>query len=144
MYAEKKQLNVAGVFGLFEQAISHSLKYPKIRLQTADQKPVVLNRAGIKSKYNGQIMVTDGGPFGANLYFGRIDTLGMFHTTDSASPNVLSLVEKLAQSPVETAKEYGKLTGNCCFCDSKLTDARSTANGYGPICAKHFNLPWDI
>ena len=145
MYAEKKQVNVAGISGLFEQAISNRLKYPKIRLQ-AGSVPVVLHRAGDKSKYNGQVMVTNGAGFNdpSNRFFGRIDTLGTFHTTDSATPDVLSIVEKLAENPVETAKDYGKLTGHCCFCDSPLKDARSTANGYGPVCAKHFNLPWDI
>lgn len=32
---------------------------------------------------------------------------------------------------------------NASAMDEEL-QARSTANGYGPVCAKHFNLPWDI
>src|SRR2546422_946053 len=66
-------LNVSGVFALFETAISNSLKYPKIRLQTSNGQNVVLSRAGDKSRYNGQIQITDGRPYGANTYFGRID-----------------------------------------------------------------------
>src|SRR5579863_9662777 len=71
----------AGVFSLFEQAINSKLKYPAIRLQTPDGQAVCLKRAGDKSKYTGQIMVTDGGPYGANVYFGRIDQTGTFHVS---------------------------------------------------------------
>ena len=142
MYVNTLQVNTVGVFALFEQAIAHTLKYPKIRLQTPDKMPVVLSRAGDRSKYTGQIMVTDGGPYGANKYFGRIDAQGIFHTTDSASQAVSDLLVRLAENPVEVASEYGRLTGNCCFCGLRLTDARSTAVGYGAICASHYGLPW--
>lgn len=142
-YTEEKQLNAAGVFGLFEHAITHSLKYPKIRLRLTDGEPVVLSRAGAKSKYTGQVMVTDGGSFGANRYYGRIDAQGIFHATDSAKPPVFDLLARLGSNPVEVAKEHGRLTGQCCFCGLPLKDARSTANGYGPICAKHYGLMWD-
>jgi hypothetical protein len=141
-YTVNQILNARGTFALFEQAIAHALKYPKIRLQTADGRPVVLSRAGSKSKYPGQIMVTDGGPFGANLYFGRIDSEGIFHATNSASAPVFALLERLSVNPVETASEYGRLTGNCCFCQLPLKDARSTSVGYGPVCAEHFGLEW--
>jgi hypothetical protein len=142
-YVGHAQLDARGVYALFEQAISHKLKWPKIRLQTPFGLPVVLARAGERSKYFGQIMVTDGGPFAANRYFGRIDSHGLFHATDSATREVFVVLLKLATSPVETAREYGMLTGNCCFCNLKLTDARSTANGYGPVCAEHYGLQWE-
>ena len=141
-YVVNQILAVDGVFALFEQAIAHRLQYPKIRLQTRELKPVVLARAGERSKYTGQIMVTDGQPFGQNQYFGRIDKDGIFHATDSASVPVFELLERLSTRPVDTASEYGRLTGNCCFCQLALKDARSTAVGYGPVCADHFGLPW--
>lgn len=143
-YVGHVQLNMHGVFGLFEQAISHKLKYPKIRLQTPDNSPVVLSRAGAKSKYFGQIMVTDGGPFGSNRYYGRIDSNGLFFATDSANSAITSLLFRLSQNPADVASEYGRLTGNCCFCSLSLKDARSTAVGYGPVCAEHFGLEWGI
>jgi hypothetical protein len=49
---------------------------------------------------------------------------------------------ELAQHPAETAAKNGKLTGNCCFCTSALTDKRSTEVGYGPTCAANYGLPW--
>jgi hypothetical protein len=130
-----------GVFALFEYAIAHTLKYPKIRLQTSNGQPVCLSRAGNKSKYTGQIMVTDGKPFGANTFYGRVTLDGEFQTYHINS-QVITLLARLSINPAEVASEYGRLTGNCSFCDMPLCDARSTAVGYGPICAKHFGLPW--
>ena len=41
------------------------------------------------------------------------------------------------------ARSHGHRTGYCCFCGQLLTDEeRSVAFGYGPVCAKHWGLPW--
>lgn len=135
-------MDARGVFALFEQAISNNLKYPKIRLRAADGQNVVLSRAGAKSKYTGQIIVTDERPYGSNTYFGRVDTSGNFIPAWANSPAVSSLLLRLSADPAGVASEYGRLTGHCCFCSLPLTDARSTAVGYGPICAGKFGLPW--
>ena len=37
---------------------------------------------------------------------------------------------------------YPTASGRCCFCHQSLDDERSTARGYGPVCAEHFGLPW--
>ena len=142
MQTVSERLDVSGVFHLFEQAISHKLKYPKIRLQTESGQIVILKRAGDKSKYTGQIQITDEKPFGSNLYFGRISLDGELFPTSSATPEVISLLQSLSVDPVFVASNYGRLTGRCCFCDLPLTDKRSTAEGYGPVCADHFGLPW--
>ena len=130
-----------GIFSLFEYAIAHTLKYPKVRLQTANGRHVCLSRAGSKSKFTGQIMVTDGRPFGANTFYGRVTLDGEFQTY-SVNHEVIMLLSRLSDNPALVASEYGRLTGNCSFCDLPLCDARSTAVGYGPICAKHYGLPW--
>lgn len=136
-----QKLNTAGILALFAVAATH-LKYPKIRLQTLSGQPVVIYRAGIKSKYNGQVQVTDGGHYGVGKYFGRIDLEGNFYATDHSTPELVSLLTQLSEDPAGTASRYGKLTGNCCFCGLKLSDQRSTDVGYGPICAGHYGLPW--
>jgi len=46
------------------------------------------------------------------------------------------------KNPEEIAKEYGRLTGNCCFCHKELSTDNSLEVGYGPICADNFNLKW--
>jgi hypothetical protein len=146
-YTTTEQVNAAGVFALFSHAIAQKLKYPKIRL-IADYQgqsfgtDVVLARAGDKSHYTGQIMVTDGRPFGSNLYFGRIDEQGVFHATDAAHGCIFDLLRRLSENPAKVASEYGKLTGNCCFCSRRLDDPRSTAVGYGPVCAEKFGVAW--
>jgi hypothetical protein len=52
------------------------------------------------------------------------------------------LLDALAADPERVAAAYGKHTGQCCFCGSALSDGRSVAVGYGPICAKHYGMAW--
>jgi hypothetical protein len=137
-------LDMRGVNKLFDKAIANGLKHPKIRLQTPSGQPVALGRAGDKSKFKGQIMVTDGERFGFNKYFGRVTETGVWVVGRVDQPEVRTLLEKLSTNPAETAAQYGKLTGNCCFCLRPLfgEDGRSVAVGYGPVCADKFGLPW--
>ncbi len=135
-------LDMSGVNKLFDTAISSGLKYPKIRLQTPSGQAVALARAGDKSKYKGQVMVTDGERFGQNKYFGRVDQTGTYHPTQISTEEVRTLLGQLGAEPAKTAAGYGKLTGNCCFCLRRLDDTRSVAVGYGPVCAEKFGLPW--
>lgn len=126
---------------LFDRA-SQKLRRVKVRLQDSNGTPVVFARAGVRSKYAGQIMITDGGPFGNNRYFGRIATDGSLFATRAADAGVLGLVQDFAQDPANTAGKYGRLTGGCSFCTKPLKDDRSLQVGYGPVCAKHFGLAW--
>jgi hypothetical protein len=126
---------------LFDKA-AQKLKRIKVKLQDADGTPVVFSRAGAASKYAGQIMITDGRPFGENKFFGRIDTDGSFYATRAAGAGVMALVQDFACDPAGTAGKYGRLTGGCSFCKQGLTDERSLKVGYGPVCAKHFGLAW--
>ena len=134
----------AKIIFLFKKAKVH-LKYPSIRLATS-AGPVVLKVAGDASKYTGQVHVTNGGPYGANTYYGRIMFDGKLAEGKGVPPiemnAVLELLKDFATDPVKVASEYGRLNGVCCFCNSKLTDERSTAVGYGPICAEHYGLDW--
>ena len=133
----------AGVLALLAKAKTY-LKWPKIRLQDASGHPVVLSVAGPRSKYMGQINVTDGGPYGANRWYGRIDNRGTWtqprHTTGLDGVEVV--LKSLADDPAGTAAAHGKLTGSCCFCNRGLEDDKSTSAGYGPVCAKNYGLPW--
>jgi hypothetical protein len=134
-------VNFQPIQDLFDKA-AQKLKRIKVKLQTADGQPVVISRAGPMSKYTGQILITDGGPFGDNKFFGRIDTTGEFFATRSATPAVAELIKQFSEDPAASAAQYGKLTGGCSFCKHGLTDNRSLAVGYGPVCAKNFGLVW--
>lgn len=128
------------VYDLFAAA-SKKLRFPKIRLQVGEQ-PVVLAVAGQKSSQPGVVNVTDGGPFGANKWFGRVATDGSWQQGKSypETAEVAKLLQALADDPVKTAREYGKLTGACCFCGLVLTDKQSVAAGFGETCAKNYGL----
>ena len=126
---------------LFDLA-SKSLKRIKIKLQTATGQAVVIHRAGAMSKYAGEILITDGAPFGQNKFFGRVATTGEFFATSRATQEVCQLVKEFSENPAETAGRYGRLTGGCSFCNHGLKDQRSTQVGYGPVCAKRFGLSW--
>jgi len=136
-----QQVNVQKIQDLFAVA-AQKLRRVKVAVQTVAGQKVVFSKAGPASKYAGQILVTDGGPFGANKYFGRIDVNGDFYATRSAVADVESVIKEFADNPAEVAGKYGKLTGGCSFCNRKLDDDRSLDVGYGPVCAKRFNLAW--
>jgi hypothetical protein len=139
--APTQQVNVQKIQDLFALA-AQKLRRVKVALQAASGQRVVFTKAGPTSKYAGQILITDGGPFGANKFFGRIDANGDFYATRTADQDVQGLVTEFADSPAETAGKYGRLTGGCSFCNHKLDDNRSLQVGYGPVCAKRFGLVW--
>jgi len=131
-----------GVFDLFAVA-RKNLKYPKVTMAIESQ-PVQLSLAGPNSKYKNKVMVTDGMPYGHNRWFGTVDSDGRWEPSKSVTVEDMELVGlllvQLSEDPAKTASEYGRLTGNCCFCNAKLTDDHSTAAGFGPVCAKNFGL----
>ena len=125
---------------MFDTAASR-LKYPKIWLGTPDA-PIRLSVAGAKSRTPGSIMVTDGGPFGSNRYYGAIDRTGSMKPGRDLTAEVTRELAELSANPEAKAAAFGRLTGCCCFCNTALTDDRSTSVGYGPVCAKNFGLNW--
>lgn len=133
---------VKRVFELFAKAKAAGLKFPKVRLEAADGQKVVLSQAGARSRYQGDVMITDGGSFGENKFFGRIDPAGNLDARREMTGPVRKLIDDLAADPAGVASIYGRKTGRCCFCGLGLTDGRSVAVGYGPVCAEKFDLPW--
>lgn len=136
----------AGVVSLLEHAQARGLKFPKLWLQLPDRSPLRVTIAGERSRTPGYLMLTDGRPFGENTYYGRISPRGVLEwgrdATEERRGQLAPLLARLAAEPAKVAAEYGHLTGQCCFCARVLNDERSTAVGYGPICAEKFGLPW--
>lgn len=141
--------SMQGLIGLFQTAKKH-LKYPAIMLQLEDGSPVKLAISGPNSKTPGYVQVTDGGPFGANKWYGRVSPEGAWEKGKAAEADhamgrkVQTLLKAMAADPAATASQYGKLTGRCCFCNKGLDDPKSTAVGYGPVCAKNYGLPHGV
>lgn len=119
------------------------LKLPTIRLTDPTEiGEIKLYKTGDRSKYPGSIQVKVD-----DLWVGRIEALPLIDSAQFVKafgcPNWVEFaLLNFASDPIKVAAEYGKLTGRCCFCGRGLDDERSTAAGYGPVCAKHYGLPW--
>lgn len=129
----------SAVIDLFRRAQQH-LKYPKIRLMCGSD-PVILSIAGPASKAPGTVNVTGDGQYPDRAWYGRVTPAGVWEPSQRANIDAIGeLLRQLATDPARVAALYGKLTGNCCFCQRELTDARSVTAGYGPVCADHYGL----
>jgi hypothetical protein len=134
----------SGVVALFETAKAH-LKFPKIRLVVNGTK-ITLSLNGPRSKTPGSISISGEGVYPNRPYYGRVSPEGAFFPFRMAAEfetALTAVLTKLAADPAGVAKEHGKLTGNCCFCNKVLglgEDKRSIVVGFGPRCAEHFGL----
>jgi len=135
----------AGVLALFNAAKAH-LKFPKVRLVVGGVK-VTLSLNGPKSKNPGFVSISGEGVYPNRSYYGRVSPEGTFtpaQATYGAFLTALTTVlTDLSSNPARVAKEHGKLTGNCCFCNKVLglgKEQRSVLVGFGPDCAEHYGL----
>ena len=120
---------------MFKQA-SLSLKKPRVKF-IEDGETIVLSLAGADSKNPNHIYLKVN-----NLYCGKINPEGQFFPTQDCSDKIKNYLKNFAENPALVAREYGRRTGNCCFCKIRLTRNESLTAGYGPICAGHYGLPW--
>lgn len=132
----------AGVIALFNKA-KGKLKFPKIGLMVGDVQ-VFFSLAGSGSKAPGYVNVMGEGQYPNRPWFGRISPAGQWQPGKGITPEfqaaLLQLLTKFAQKPARVAKEYGKMTGNCCFCMAGLSNDKSIAAGFGPKCAENYGL----
>ena len=140
--------SLAGIKALFDKARAH-LKFPAIVLSVVGKdcySEVRVYVAGDRAREPGSITVVsqERDSEGRRLYYGKISCDGTWHARqDSGAPQgLVQCLEAFAANPEGECIRHGKLTGKCCFCNSALTDERSTAAGYGPVCAKHYGLKW--
>lgn len=134
-------LDGAAILELLRGAKLAGLRWPKLTL-ALDGKRVQLSLAGDASKHPGTVNVTDGARYPANVWYGRILTDGTFQPGRDCSDAVVGILRRLASDPAGTAADHGHSSGACCFCGRDLNDERSTAVGYGPVCAAKWSLPW--
>jgi hypothetical protein len=138
--------DLAALQALFARAAEH-LQAPKVRLLMPAADGALDPHAGrvvlaprTRGARKGSVAVSDG-QYGGTFY-GWIDPAGSFLPSAGCPEAVKALLVALAADPAKVAGEHGRIMGVCCFCGQALTDERSTAVGYGPICAKHWALPW--
>lgn len=135
------RIDLSRIRALLEKAAA-KLKYPRIRFEL-EQGKIQISIAGERSRTPGAINITDGGPFGSNVYYGKILTDGTWQPTAAGRASwVLAALQGLAADPAGYARVYGTRYGTCCFCGRHLEDGRSVAMGYGPVCADNFGLEW--
>lgn len=108
---------------------------------------LMLKRAGEQSRYPGAVNVSNGLPFGdpANVWYGRIHKDGRFEQSRDCTDIIRGVLIAVNADPAKIAAEYGRKSCHCCFCFALLTDEkdnRSVAQGYGPVCASRYGLPW--
>jgi hypothetical protein len=140
----KDMPSLAGVYEIFKTA-SVNLKRPAITFETTDLGKLKITVAGVRSRYAGQLMITDGGPFGDNKWYGRINSEGGLEAgREALSESQLKFLTRFSTDPVKLAKEYSQDSGNCCFCHKTLNDERSVHAGYGKKCASNYDLPWGV
>lgn len=142
--AKLERYNMERIFQLFKDAVANGLKYPKITFDL-DGDIIQLSRAGNRAKYPGSVNVTDGGPFKANIWYGRImfdkeDCVCKFFPSNKISDIVIEFLKEFSMDPEGIAKDYGIKTGRCCFCNRTLTTPESVAAGMGPVCKKKYNM----
>jgi hypothetical protein len=127
---------------------SAKLKFPAILLANAEVGTIRVSVAGPASREPGSLNVTssDKGADGRRKWFGRVTKAGVFEPGNRLSADEAQAVGKtlvaFAEDPEGVAAAYGHKTGACCFCGIALTDGRSLAAGYGPVCAGNFGLAW--
>lgn len=119
---------------------AEGLKWPKLRLRTADGQELVLSRCGERSRTPGWINVTDGGSYGANTFFGRISPDGAFDAYRATTDDVRATLAAYDADPAAEAKVQGARTGRCMCCGLELTDEVSIALGIGPVCGKRWGI----
>ncbi len=136
------------LLALFDRASQH-LRFPGIVLKVHNTDYTIrVKRAGAQSSQPGTLNVQDENHFVSTRYgrghkwYGRVHRNGEFEMAHDTPTIIASRLSEFAADPVRVASEHGRLTGRCCFCNKALDDERSTAVGYGPVCAGHYGLPW--
>lgn len=140
----KTQLgDFARLTALFARAQENGLSRPRIRLALPDGAPVILDIVGSGANA-GKLRVTNGLPRddGRSRFYGFVSPDGSY---DGRNPEVAQLLVQFAADPAAVAAQYGKSSGDCCFCGIALSngDSGSVSVGYGPICAGRYELPWE-
>lgn len=125
---------------LFRHAAEHK-SYPKIWLTLADGSTLKMSLCGAKSKNAGAVNLTDDGSYPDNRYYGRINPEG--YLSGGMPAMVRELLDAFEADPAAVAKAQSQGTVRCIFCGLELDTHESRTQGYGPVCATNWGLPWD-
>jgi hypothetical protein len=140
---EAAPVNLANVLAIFKNGLEHKAR-PRIAFNTTDERGLRLYYSPPNARrIDPRIYVTDGSRSDKpQSYYGYVDMSGMYHPSFYATPEVMKFLTTLDKWPSAVTGFYGRLTKRCIYCRIQLTDERSLAVGYGPVCAENHGLPW--
>ena len=133
------------LMSLFARVKATGLKTPSVYLAIengTEQIDVELSMAPDSGRNPGCLYVKVGGD-----YAGKVTPNGRYEHSHRSLfgrdklPQLIELLNRFSLDPETVAKQYGRITGRCCFCHLKLSNRVSIYNGYGPVCAEHYGLP---
>lgn len=131
---ENGQVSVDGVKEAMHKAKGTGIKKPKMRLSYGTDGEMIVYEAAQFSNNAGSLYVKST----CGLYLGKI-TEGVFYRSRDVIQEIADKIVLALQTPLESAKLYGKRTGTCSCCGRQLDNAVSIELGIGPIClGKYF------
>jgi hypothetical protein len=129
-------LELRTIVNMIARAGESGLKEPRITLPMADD---VVLRFG-RSRGAERIWVDHGPREGRKTLLGMIDPEGTLTPVAAIPDEVLGLLLEFNDDPVAVSRRLGHVSGRCCYCGLSLTDYRSTAVGFGPVCSRNWGL----
>ena len=138
--ATQTQINMTDLLDRFALALKAGIKRPKVN--TGD---LLFSLAPAHGHNAGHVYVKgDKDDYGDRPYLGKITPEGKFFAGRGVEDEVKQRIAEVGADVVTAAKAHGAQHNNCCFCSRDLTTNESVSNGYGPICAKRYGLPWTV
>ena len=106
------------------------LRY-KTRGQYAGMVDVVSKEKAFNERFNAMAPA---------IWYGRIDLNGSLNASQRMSRAIEEVIARIADDPETVAVEYGRMTNRCSFCGRDLNNEVSVELGFGPVCARKYNL----
>ena len=138
--ATQTQIDMTDLLDRFALALKAGIKRPKVN--TGD---LLFSLAPAHGHNAGCVYVKgEKDAYGDRPYLGKITPEGKFFAGRGVEDDVKQRIAEVGSDVVGSAKAHGAQHGNCCFCSRDLTTDESVSNGYGPICADRYGLPWVV
>lgn len=132
----------APILVMFRLTGERGLKAPRVRLLTKEGRYVQLNFNPDNPKEI-KVYVDGWQGHGKRKFAGWIyEEKIVPYNTNHMSEDVKLTIQELSLDPIGTSKAMANKLGVCIYCGKRLSDEVSKKNGYGPICAKNWKLPW--
>jgi hypothetical protein len=138
--ATQTQFDMEDLLARFALAVEAGKKRPKINVGD-----LLFSLAPAGGRNAGHVYVKGEKDWdGERPYLGKITPEGKLYLGAGVSDEIRDRILAIGSDVVKSAKAHGAQHGNCCFCGSPLSTDASVSNGYGPICADNWGLPWVV